>query len=125
MNESLLKSALIKELKLQLPGFVALRHADVRTSGIPDLSLTGRTHTTWWEFKHGTPSFASSGIQELTMLRLAAAGYARYVVWEEKLGIRRTLVVHPRQIGAVDAEAWCTGFDHRFVVAFMRKVHGA
>ena len=124
-DESSLKSGLMKELKAHLPGFVALRHEDMRSAGIPDLSLTGCARTTWWEFKYGMPSFKGSGIQELTMLRLAAAGYARYVVWEEKRDVKRTLIVHPKQVGTMDAEAWCTGFDHRFVVEFMKKAHGA
>lgn len=122
-DESGLRSALMREVKLVLPGFTALRHEDVRTSGIPDLSLTGLKRTTWWEFKHGTPDFDSTDIQELTMLRLAAAGYARYVIWHEKRGIKRTLVVHPKHLGDLTPEVWCVGFDHRFIVEFMRSAH--
>lgn len=125
MNESYLKSALMKELKLQLPGFVALRHEDVRSAGIPDMSLTGGGRTTWWEFKLAAPRFASRGIQELTMLQLAAAGFARYVVWEEKRSVMRTLIVHPKRIGTLMPEDWCTGFDMQFIVDFMRKVQHA
>lgn len=128
MDESTLKSALMRQIRDDLPGFVAQRHEDVRTSGIPDISLDGRARGSWWECKYGTPDFQSSGIQELTMLRLAAASYARYIIWEERDGRKRTMIVHPRHIGERDlhgfAEAWCVGFNQRFVVDQMGKVHG-
>jgi hypothetical protein len=124
-DESGLKSALMKVVKQRLLTLVALRHEDVRTAGIPDLSLTGFGHTTWWEFKHGTPDFTSSGIQELTMLRLAAVGYARYVIWEEGRGIKRTMIVHPKHLSDLVATAWCTGFNHQWIVEQMRIVHRA
>ena len=122
-NESILKSKLMVQLKLDLLSFVALRHEDVRTSGIPDLSLTGFGRTSWWECKHGDPTFASTGIQELTMLRLAAAGYARYIIWEEKRGIERTLIVHPKHLADLEPESWCVGFDMHWLVQQMRHVH--
>lgn len=126
VNESMLKSALMLILKQQNPRFVALRHEDIRTSGIPDLSLTGFNRTTWWEFKYANPKFKSEGIQELTMLRLAAVGFARYVVWEDVGGFKRTLVVHPKHIGedlGVHAESSCVGFDHRFIAKYMEDIH--
>lgn len=122
-NESSLKSALMRQVKLDLSGFVALRHEDVRTAGIPDLSLTGLGRTSWWEFKHTVNGFDSTGIQELTMLRLAAAGYARYVVWEEKKSIKRTLIVHPKHLGDLVPEAFCVGFDMRWLVEQVKKAH--
>lgn len=125
-NESVLKLKLMEQIRKDLPGFVALRHEDVRTSGIPDMSLTGFAKTTWWEFKHAVPTFDSTGIQELTMLRLAAAGYARYVIWEEQRGIKRTLIVHPRHVGTKPLihESACVGYDMQWLVAYMRKAHG-
>ena len=122
-NESALKSAFMKEIKASLPGFVALRHEDVRTAGIPDLSLTGCGKTSWWEFKHSVNGFDSTGIQELTMLRLSAAGFARYVIFEDKRGIKRTLVLHPKHLSDLVAEAWCVGFDMRWLVEQVRKAH--
>lgn len=123
-DESGLKSKLLKQISLRLPGFIALRHEDVRSSGIPDLSLTGFGRTSWWEFKHAAPTLKSKGIQELTMLRLAGAGFARYVVWEEnKHGIQRTLVVHPKNLVSMTPEEWFVGYDHKAIVEYMRKVH--
>ena len=124
-QESPLKSKLMEHIKLHMKDFVAMRHEDIRTSGIPDLSLTGYGKTTWWEVKHGTPNFDSRGIQELTMLRLAGAGYARYLIYIEDAdgNNKRTLIVHPKHIGDMEAEAWCIGHNHRWVIEFFRKVH--
>jgi hypothetical protein len=121
-NESKLKSKLMDEFKARLPGFVAIRHEDVRRSGIPDVSLTGCGKD---EVKHGDPDFGSSGVQELTMLRLAAAGFARYVIYlEDKDGDnKRTLIVHPKKLGTLEPECQCVGHDHHWVVEYFRKRH--
>lgn len=124
-REAALKSALMQVIKQQLPGFVALRHEDVRTSGIPDLSLDGNGWSSWWEIKHATPHVSSIGIQELTCLRLAAANYCRYIIYyENKLGVaKRTLIVHPKHLHTLLPEAFTEGHNHRFVVEFMKKMH--
>jgi len=115
----------MEQIKLHMKGFVALRHEDVRTAGIPDLSLTGHGKTSWVEVKHGTPDFDSQGIQELTMLRLAAAGYARYLIYlENKDGSnKRTLIVHPKKLGTLEPEAECDGHNHRWVADFFMERH--
>lgn len=123
-DESGLKSALLKQMKILLPGFVVLAHSERVRSGVPDWSVTGAGRTTWWEFKHSAPDFMSHGIQELTCLRLAAAGYCRYVVWEERNGIKRTLIVHPKHLKDLTSETWCVMFDHRWLVNEIRKAHG-
>src|SRR5262245_1934486 len=105
---------------------VALRHEDVRTCGIPDLSTTGFGRTCWWEFKHGTPNFQSTGIQELTMLRLARNGFARYVIWREEAdgSEKQTHIVHPKDLKAL-AGIMTTGFSMDFVVDYMLRLHGS
>ena len=122
-QEQFIRSNLMAQLKMELPGFVFLRHEDVRQNGHPDLSATGIAKTTWWEIKHGTPDFETNGIQELTMLRLAAAGYARYIVFEERKEIQRTLIIHPRHIATVSPEASTIGFDYKWVANYIREVH--
>jgi hypothetical protein len=122
-DESPYKSKLLLEIKRHLPGFVALRHEDVRSAGIPDLSLTGYGKTTWWEAKHLAPRLKSKGIQELTMRRLAASGFARYIIWDERRSAVRTLIVHPKHFHELMPEAWCEGIDHHFIVSYMKKVH--
>lgn len=125
-HESALKSALVKTASTKLHGFVVMRHEDVRTKGIPDISFSGFGRDSWLEVKHATPRFASSGQQELQMLRLAASSYhARYLVYfEDKNGdSKRTLIVHPRHIHDLLPEAWTTGHDHAWVCAHLLKVH--
>lgn len=121
-HESDYKAALMRELRSS-PGCVALRHEDRFTSGIPDISVTRGGRTSWWECKHANPGIKSEGIQELTMLRLAAAGYARYIVWEEVRGILRTLIVHPMHISTLQPETFCRSFDMLWLVEQIRKVH--
>lgn len=124
-EESPLKSKLMRELKLYAPGLTALRHEDVRTSGIPDLSTTGYGRTCWWEFKHATPKYGTFELQELTMRRLAVGGFARYIIYiENKNGeAKRTLIVHPNLLKDLIPENWTVGFNHRFVVEYIRKAH--
>jgi hypothetical protein len=123
-NEAALKSKLVLEFK-KLERFVCFRHEDVRTSGIPDISLTGWGLDSWIEVKHGTPDFDSTGIQELTMLRLARAGYARYVIYleEQDCSDQRVLIVHPKNLKMLEPEASCYKFNHEWVAEFFRRRH--
>lgn len=124
-EENVLKASLLQQVKLDLPGFVAIPHQDVRRAGNPDFTLTGRHMTSWWECKHGTPKFDTFDLQELMMNRLAGAGYARYIIWHEQRDKtnRRTLIVHPKNISTLLPEAWCVGFNFRFLTNFFRSVH--
>lgn len=123
MTEASLKSAFVAEAK-KIPGFVILRHEDKISSGMPDISVTGGGRTTWIETKYAKPRLVGSGIQELTMLRLAAAGVAYYLVWEEKRDVRRTLLVHPRHLHNLLPQEFFLGFDHLSVVDWFRRLHG-
>ncbi len=131
-DESKLKSALMKQLHKDLPSWVHLRHEDVRSSGHPDISTTGIGKTTWLEVKHGTPRFDSTGIQELTMLRLAAQGSAFYLIYlEDGDGEnKRTMIVPPKGIKSPDLgmttyDAWFlwSGYDHASVTAWLKSHH--
>ena len=131
-REGELKSLFGKELKRQLPGFLTLAYL---TNGAPDRSIVGAAKQSNWEMKHATPDFKSPGDQELMCCRLAVAAHCRYVIWEEKNGILRTLIVHPQHVirkGAPSiahssvgliAEVWCIGFDMNWLVKHVRKVH--
>jgi len=83
---------------------------------------------TTWEFKHATPDFDSPGLQELTCMRLAASGHCRYVIWQESRhgSGKRTLIVHPDKVHdkSLVHEDACVGFDHRWLVEYIRKAHG-
>lgn len=126
-DESGLKSALVREIHRQLPQFVVLRHEEVRLGGVPDLSLSGNNKTSWWEAKHGTPNFQSKKLQEITLRRLDDTSYARYIIWMEAAdgSNKRTYIVQPRYLkNTSEWRVWCHGYDHVFVVGFMKAVHG-
>ena len=123
-EENRYKAECLTKVRLALPKFVVIGHQEYRQSGVPDVSITGYGHTTWWEFKHGTPDFDSTGIQNLTMRRLDAAGFARYVIYQETETQRRTMIVEPRYLDSLDTKVWCAGFDHQFVIDFIKRVHG-
>ena len=123
MTESSLTTDLLRELRARLPGAVVMKHSELRLSGVPDFSVTLGGRTSWFEVKYG-PRIISKGIQQLTCARLASAGMCRYIFFEEKRGVRRTLVLHPKHIDDLMPEVWHVGFNHRFVCDFVRQVHG-
>lgn len=126
-EEAKLKSGFMRELEKQLPGFVTLRYA---TAGAPDREIVGNHKVSHWEYKHGTPAFRSPGLQELVMCRLALVGHARYVIWRETPhGGKSTMIVHPlvvhlRTDWDLQPEAVTIGFDHRWLVEQVKRVHG-
>jgi hypothetical protein len=102
-REEELRAELMVELRTALPQFVFFRHEDIRASGIPDIEGNGHGVTTHWETKHGTPDFASPGIQELTNQRLARQSHSRYIIWQQGWHpgdpeIMRVMIVHPDEV---------------------------
>lgn len=122
MTEASIRATFVAKAKAQLPGFVILRHEDKIASGIPDMSVTGNGRTTWIETKFARPRLTSTGIQELMLTRLAAAGSAYYLIWEEK-DLRRTLIVRPKHLQALTPEEEFFGFDHDSVIDWLRRLH--
>jgi hypothetical protein len=131
-REASLKAALMLSLRQQLPGFVCQRHEERFTAGWPDISVTGHRRTSFWEVKHGTPSWQSRGIQDLTMLRLARASFhARYIIYHEQRGVKRTLIIRPELLHDVQPghmrddqiDAQCPGFDHAWLTEHIKWVH--
>ena len=127
-REAELKTAFGKELRRQIPGAVTVLHV---STGAPDRAITFGGLTTYLEFKHGTPTFDSPGIQELCCMRLEAAGRCRYVVWQENANGagQRTLIVRPRMVfrregWCLDAEKTFVGFDHKAAVRWLWESHG-
>jgi hypothetical protein len=125
-REAELKSLFAKELRRQLPGFYLLAYA---TNGAPDRSIVGAGRQTNWECKHGDPSFLSPADQELMCARIAQASHCRYIIWHAHRGIEKTMIVHPLKVmnrvsWNLEAEAWCTGFDMRWLVNQIREAHG-
>lgn len=123
MNEAVLKSNLVAEMRTKLSGAVVIRHEDHFTAGIPDISITWYGRTTWLEVKHVRPRMKSRGIQELTMRRLEGAGYAKYVIYDDR-DTKRVGIVRPRDIVEWETKAqWFPKFDHNAIVEHIRKSH--
>lgn len=125
-REGELKSAFTTAIK-DVPGFYMLHFA---SRAAPDRVIIGGGRSSYWEFKHGTPSFESPGDQELMCMRIASADYCRYVIWQENVQGhgQRTLVVHPREVferkgWSFTPEAWCVGYDHHWLVRYIRSIH--
>ena len=119
MTESSLQTACLKLLRAQLVGSVIIKHADARTSGAPDASVTWLGKTSWWEFKHGPSIKWAHGLQQLTCRRLAAAGECWVVLYEERQGQRQTVILTPDG----DIQSYESGFSHQLVIDFIRQRH--
>lgn len=123
MNESTLKSTLVTKLRKRHPGWVVLRHEDRFTHGVPDISVTALNRTTWWEVKLARPTLKSEGIQDLNMLKLDGAGTARYIIYEERNGIKSVVIVRPRFIEEWRTSGICTPrFDHEWVISYITNL---
>lgn len=76
-NEAQVVGEAVKGLKARLPGAVIFKHSDLRTAGIPDLSISYSSKTMWVEVKHlrsgKLPDLkkAFSGVQLATMVILS------------------------------------------------------
>ena len=125
MTEATLKGALVKAIRERMPGIVVFRHEDHFTSGIPDLSITWRGKTSWWEVKFANPRFASKGIQELTMLRLSNVGIANYLIYRLLNEHKTVHIVSPQNLRVWEALGPSTmGFDHQWVIDRIKEIHG-
>ena len=124
MTEATLKSTLVKLLRAELRGAVVLRIEDRFTSGIPDIIVSWNQRVSFWEVKYAHPNFASRGVQELTLLRLARAGVARYLIYAEIRGVKSTHILDPTDItNWQQASLSTSGFNHGFVLTTLRGLH--
>lgn len=122
MTEGKLLAPCLKLMRVELAGFVIIKHADGFTSGIPDVSASEGKRTSWWEFKHGPKIKWEHALQQLTCRRLAHSAFGCHVVlYKDDDESRSTVILTPDEvvIGSVP------GFDHRFVTNFIRNFHAA
>lgn len=142
MNETKLKTKLVKFLRKNLENSIVFRHEDIFTAGIPDISVTHNGTTLWMEVKHVTPQkpFKSTGLQKHTACQLEKYGKCIFVVFEEsKQGILTTKILLPKcveqiykiahpwrprsGIDTTEYAAWTTtmvqGFDFEFILRFI------
>lgn len=75
--------------RLEPRGFIVLKHNDRRTAGIPDISVTGNTFTSWWELKvNGENGIVDTDLKRQLMLKFAMSSFsASYVILHSKLEI--------------------------------------
>jgi hypothetical protein len=125
MNESTFKSALVKELRATCNA-VVLRHEDQFTHGIPDISVTLKGTTSWYEAKYVREKkrVYSRGIQRMTMEKLNEQGVARYILWVEEEGKKFTFIVEPTDLDHPEKYILvCEGFNPRELARFIRNSH--
>ena len=128
MTEADLKGDLCVYLRTALPKSFVKRHEDYCTSGIPDITVTWNGKTTWIEAKLANPDLKKKGIQTYSAMKLFEQGSCWFLIWEEKRGERRTLIVDPhdvhnKTIDQTPNERITEGFDHAFVEEFIRRIH--
>jgi hypothetical protein len=127
MSEADLKSALMSTFKQQWPEALVKRIEDYITAGIADIFVTHGI-TTWLEVKYANTALTSRGIQNHTMRRIAIVGSAWYVIYREHPVGKLTVLATPDEVffktwRQVPVQRTARGFDHKFVVDFVRKIH--
>jgi hypothetical protein len=128
MTEHTLVKQLLTLAREELKGYVIQKHNDRAKSGTPDISITGREFTSWWEVKYADPTFDSPGIQELTCMRLAVAGYCRYLIYDNRYSMPTTGILHPNNIrnwtGKMDDYEWVRdGIAHKSFIEYVKTLH--
>jgi hypothetical protein len=108
-----------------MPFAEVLKHADRFNKNYPDMTVSWEKFTSWWEIKfYNEEPFKSPEGQEIKCQRLARQGVCYYIIYEERRAQRRTLIVHPDEIGAWTTAVNATpGFDHIWVSHFIRQTH--
>lgn len=133
LTEVTVRRELMHALQAGLPSAVALRYEDRYTRGIPDLSISWRGHTSFWEIKYADPHCVTSKVQHYLCEQLDTHGFhCRYIIFQR--GIARPRKSRPRQIRVVkpaDFDHWahlglvlCEGrFDYAALVDHIEQVH--
>lgn len=104
-EEAKVLAKVVKELKRRLPGAVIFKHSDIRTAGIPDLSVSFGGHTAWVEGKYLRDETASTVKKAFGALQLATAVLLNlqsevvYLVAYE--GGRRAALIKPTDVREV------------------------
>jgi hypothetical protein len=109
MTEGTITQDLLGYLKKYLPGAVVLKHCDRFTTGIPDLSVSFKGNTFWFECKYEDMGKATdmyvyrvleNKVQNETMRRLyRETNKAWFLIWV-KMRQQLELVVMSAEIGA-------------------------
>lgn len=130
VTEVTVRRDLMKAFRQHLPEALTLRHEDLYTAGIPDLSVSHAGKTSWWEIKYADPYCKTTRIQQHTCTQLDTQGFCcRYLVFRRGHNGK-----WPRQIRVLapeDFHCWrhlgivvSTGaFDYVALVDYIKKLH--
>lgn len=126
----------MRQLQTDLPDALPLRHEDLFTKGIPDLSLSYKPpnashgHTSWWEIKYAAPHCTTTKVQRYLCEQLDLRGFlCRYIIFRRGHNGK-----WPRQIRVcppADFSHWQTlgrvissgSFDYAALVRYILEVH--
>jgi hypothetical protein len=107
LTEVTVRRRLMRQLQTQIPDALAIRYEDRYTRGIPDLSISWRGQTSFWEIKYADPHCVTSKVQHYLCDQLDTHGFhCRYIIFQR--GIPKRSHPRPRQIRIVKP----TDFDH-------------
>ena len=130
VTEVTVRRDLKKALQARLPNAMILRHEDLYTSGIPDLSISYAGKTSWWEIKYADPHCKTTRIQQHTCTQLNLQGFCcRYIIFRRELGDlwpRQIRVCTPADfqdwqfLGTVISEG---SFDYDALVDYIMRIH--
>jgi hypothetical protein len=119
LNESDLSRKLVKALRtvLEPEGFVIFKHNQRTGVGVPDISVTGKGSTSWWEVKHLRGGrLIQRGVQSFMMGKLGHAGEARYIMFYDD----HTTITDGDQNELI---SWPKFADIEMIVDYVRWVH--
>lgn len=109
-EEAKYRADFVKSIRLSIPSALVFRHEDIRTAGIPDISISRGGRTVWVETKAN--KFESKGLQFENLRRLS--GF--YVVFSRE----GTVIADPVTLGVI----FFVGTDFYPAVERIRKELG-
>lgn len=120
MKETQIVGKITAHLRKHLLGSVVFKHADRVTAGIPDISVTWRRHTIWFEVKvRREGRMYTRDLQHVNMTRLSKQGSAYYVVFD--LDTARSLIVRPQDINGEEFIFQLYGIRPSVVTEFLQS----
>jgi len=115
MTEKELKAQFVAKARKRFRGAVVLRHEDLFTAGIPDISITYHGITMWLEvkYKRFNKQMKMRLVQKLTCQNLADNGFCLILIYEDTYEGPVTHLVEPKNV-----ETWQTKKNHFHVTGY-------
>jgi len=128
MTEATIQAALLPKIRAGLPGSVVTKHSERLVAGVPDVSVSWRGLTTWWELEHWNPKRSEDPRQDFLIAKLSVQAPVRYVIYlgsKHKHG-PRTLVA-AQLVLALSAtfqeSLGVLGYNHDHVVTEIKRLY--